>query len=95
MDFWKWKDIFYFSRAQVIDTHTTSHNTYHHNTNKHNTLNNPHNQTCSICLEQDVNMRLVHCQHSFHLQCLSKWLIKSSTCPMCRATIDAALLLSM
>ena len=42
---------------------------------------------CNICLEgledQDV-VKLVQCNHIFHLRCLKEWRIYSELCPICR-----------
>lgn len=45
---------------------------------------------CSICfsvfLEDDYPLvvELPHCDHRFDLECISIWLSKSTTCPLCR-----------
>lgn len=44
---------------------------------------------CPICLEK-VNMkqgRILHCNHVFHVQCLTRWFQTKYTCPMCRTVI--------
>lgn len=40
---------------------------------------------CSICLEK-INSELVtlECGHSYHQECISKWLDIETTCPYCR-----------
>ncbi|KAG6529259.1 hypothetical protein ZIOFF_011455 [Zingiber officinale] len=48
---------------------------------------------CSICLE-DFN-RTTHvlempCRHIFHKECLTEWLARSNTCPLCRFLTDDA-----
>jgi hypothetical protein len=42
---------------------------------------------CSICCEEIVattGQVTLGCSHQFHLGCVGRWLLKSSTCPMCR-----------
>ncbi len=43
--------------------------------------------SCSICLS-DVEMReetaMIPCGHMFHWSCLSDWLNRQNTCPLCR-----------
>lgn len=40
---------------------------------------------CSICLCMiSENRKKLHCNHSFHKQCISKWLLKDARCPICR-----------
>ena len=58
------------------------------------------NIECSICLEtfkigQDLSRsRTRKCEHVFHNECLSTWLMKNAGCPCCRITlIDEATLL--
>jgi len=47
-------------------------------------------EECSVCLgEENLNKKLV-CGHVFHAKCIKEWIEKgSSTCPVCRATIDS------
>ncbi|AMD22372.1 HGR033Wp [Eremothecium sinecaudum] len=41
---------------------------------------------CCVYLDDDYPLiiKLPHCGHMFDLQCISVWLSKSTTCPMCR-----------
>ncbi|CAN4079263.1 unnamed protein product [Withania somnifera] len=47
---------------------------------------------CAICLGNfkvaDKCTILPHCNHSFHSECIDLWLLKSSLCPICRASTD-------
>lgn len=49
---------------------------------------------CSICLESyDVNdatliRKITKCSHSFHDNCISQWLLKKKTCPMCMQFVE-------
>jgi len=46
---------------------------------------------CSICLSQfkdtEVACLGTHCRHAFHEYCLKCWIVKSRTCPLCRAEV--------
>jgi hypothetical protein len=45
---------------------------------------------CGICLDQITNVKQKHvtvCEHTFHNQCLSRWLIEKSSCPCCRRNL--------
>merc|ERR1719471_1756885 len=45
---------------------------------------------CSICCEtfQDKeSLRVLPCQHSFHMACVDKWLARSRLCPLCKANV--------
>lgn len=39
---------------------------------------------CSIELSES---RKLHCRHYFHVDCLLKWIVKSSKCPVCKTKI--------
>jgi hypothetical protein len=45
-------------------------------------------KTCSICLEDfddESKLRLLKCEHSFHTECIDKWLTDCNyKCPVCR-----------
>ena len=46
--------------------------------------------TCSICLEDyshGQEIRTLPCCHSFHAQCVDKWLAKNRSCPVCKKDI--------
>ena len=42
---------------------------------------------CAICLEHSGPACRLECGHSFHAECLAKWLVRSPTCPLCRARV--------
>jgi len=45
---------------------------------------------CGICLTQfkeGALASLLQCHHAFHERCLTKWLMRSRTCPLCRLSI--------
>jgi E3 ubiquitin-protein ligase RNF13 len=48
-------------------------------------------ETCAICLEDyrfGESLRLLPCQHAFHLNCIDSWLTKWGTsCPVCKHDI--------
>ncbi|GAB2231487.1 hypothetical protein Droror1_Dr00010495 [Drosera rotundifolia] len=47
---------------------------------------------CCICLggfeEGDMIKRLPSCQHCYHSDCIDKWLLGSSSCPLCRVLVQ-------
>ena len=46
--------------------------------------------TCQICLEdytENDNIRILPCIHSFHMDCIDKWLVQKSVCPICKSNI--------
>ncbi|KAF7048039.1 hypothetical protein CFC21_056856 [Triticum aestivum] len=54
---------------------------------------------CCICLsylveDQDA-VRLPGCSHAFHRSCLTPWLQRAKTCPMCRAVMPSHVLYSL
>lgn len=48
--------------------------------------------TCAICLDDfkptDLCRELYPCRHIFHLDCVDKWLLKSSKCPTCNGCLS-------
>ena len=48
------------------------------------------NEGCSICLEplSTSPIRELACKHSFHKQCIDRWVHTALTCPMCRDPIQ-------
>lgn len=47
-------------------------------------------ETCSICLEEFQDnpiIRLLPCNHYFHVECIDPWLISHGTCPLCKSNI--------
>ena len=47
-------------------------------------------EPCSVCMESmdESNSRTLECTHTFHKECLERWKLRMSTCPMCRAPFD-------
>ena len=47
---------------------------------------------CAVCLENfkmgDKCRLLPNCRHSFHVQCIDSWLLKTPICPICRTCIN-------
>ncbi|KAF0699222.1 Aste57867_10187 [Aphanomyces stellatus] len=49
--------------------------------------------SCCICLNDYVpnqTLRVLHCAHHFHQDCVDEWLLVNATCPTCRKSIDPA-----
>ncbi|VDP01157.1 unnamed protein product [Soboliphyme baturini] len=52
-------------------------------------------EKCPICLsefERNEFVRTLPCNHPFHIACIDRWLITNKKCPICRLSIDHALL---
>lgn len=47
--------------------------------------------SCTICIceieDGETCWELTACNHTFHAECIQKWLKKSRTCPLCRTSI--------
>lgn len=52
-----------------------------------NLLDRPENTAPNICIEENVRV-LPKCNHGFHLECIDKWLVSHSSCPMCRHSMN-------
>ncbi|MED6211846.1 hypothetical protein PIB30_077494 [Stylosanthes scabra] len=49
---------------------------------------------CAICQEKMRAPLLLHCKHLFCEECVSEWLERERTCPLCRANVKSADLLT-
>ena len=49
------------------------------------------NPLCPICLEEvldsDNNRKVLHCTHTFHANCINRWLTTRNQCPVCRRRV--------
>jgi len=55
------------------------------------------NRECVICMiEFSVgdSVRYLPCMHTYHMECIDDWLMRSFTCPSCMEPVDAALLVA-
>ncbi|KAE8124192.1 hypothetical protein FH972_019098 [Carpinus fangiana] len=47
---------------------------------------------CAVCLDNfkmgDKCRLLPNCRHSFHVQCIDSWLLKTPICPICRTIVN-------
>ncbi|XP_041006572.1 E3 ubiquitin-protein ligase ATL42-like [Juglans microcarpa x Juglans regia] len=48
---------------------------------------------CSVCLSKfedaEILRLLPKCKHAFHIECIDNWLVKHSSCPLCRHRVSA------
>jgi len=42
---------------------------------------------CSICLDDESDIKLNACSHEFHKKCIIIWIKEKPTCPVCRKNI--------
>jgi len=55
------------------------------------------NRECVICMIEFNNgdrVRYLPCMHTYHVECIDDWLMRSFTCPSCMEPVDAALLVA-
>ena len=56
---------------------------------KHTTKTQEINIECSICLEiVEDNQITLNCNHTYHSDCLTKWLFINKICPLCRQELS-------
>lgn len=64
---------------------------------KHDSEATKHSRECVICMMEFISgdtVRYLPCMHTYHLECIDDWLMRSLTCPTCMEPVDAALLTS-
>jgi hypothetical protein len=51
------------------------------------------NPLCPICLEEVIesenNRKVLHCNHTFHANCINRWLTTRNQCPVCRRRVPS------
>ena len=55
--------------------------------------NIPEERQCSICLnviEANTQACILPCNHTFHINCIRNWMLRSPSCPVCRARIQSS-----
>ena len=54
------------------------------------TLKSKQDDLCPICYQpMESDVRIMHCNHLFHENCLKKWFYIQDKCPMCYAEFKA------
>lgn len=57
----------------------------------HRSMENIETLECSICLgvfDDGVKVKVLpRCCHRYHCECVDKWLVTHSSCPICRTTV--------
>ena len=54
---------------------------------EHSIINPIYTDTCNICLDNMSETIYMDCGHSFHKDCITRWLTTKNTCPCCRKTL--------
>ena len=50
-----------------------------------------HLDDCSICLENIIyeeHKKITTCKHTFHKECMARWMSLNHNCPLCRKNLD-------
>lgn len=51
-------------------------------------IDNNYSKDCSICLEKiEGKICILNCEHSFHFNCIKKWVYEDNSCPECRKIV--------
>lgn len=45
------------------------------------------NKECNVCMEEKDDIRRLGCNHTFCIDCITRWARTSNACPMCRSPI--------
>lgn len=48
-------------------------------------------ERCTVCLsefETGNEVRILNCSHTFHIECIDRWLVYNKKCPVCRIDMD-------
>jgi hypothetical protein len=54
----------------------------------HKIIDNNYSKDCSICLEKiEGKICILNCEHSFHFNCIKKWVYEDNSCPECRKIV--------
>ena len=76
--------------GQLLDLIDDNVNNNVNNNNGGGQQQNENNQ-CTICLEEFQNgdvRRALDCMHTFHQQCINRWLNIHQSCPICRHRVN-------
>jgi hypothetical protein len=46
------------------------------------------NNICIICLEDNIDCKLIPCHHIYHWKCIFEWFKNKNECPICRLPSD-------
>ncbi|XP_026442211.1 peroxisome biogenesis factor 10-like [Papaver somniferum] len=74
-----------------VDEHGSTANNCKNSTTDENQSENKRDQMCAICwedMEVGGTTTIKKCSHKFHYSCISKWMNKQNTCPLCRLYSD-------
>ena len=77
--------------ADLLEYNDNDNNNNNNNNNNNVGQRDEENNQCTICLEGfqvgDVR-RALPCMHTFHQNCVDRWLNIHRSCPICRTEID-------
>ena len=81
-------------KKKYTGINSDSRNHIYYLNNLKNIVRNRPNLTCSICLDNIycnktvINPVKLNCGHTFHPECIKKWLYINDSCPLCRVEIS-------
>lgn len=78
--------------ADILPNRSTSApSSERNNTSRGSQRSSNGNTLCPICLEEvidsDNNKKVLHCNHTFHANCINRWLRTRTQCPVCRRRV--------
>nr|XP_006130750.1 leukemia NUP98 fusion partner 1 isoform X1 [Pelodiscus sinensis] len=85
------------SRSSSIQEFSESFEKQLHFKNKRSFSLDEDSDLCVICHDdlEAGSITELHCMHSFHKECIGKWLLKKPTCPTCRIHVLVSTILDL
>lgn len=79
--------------ADILPERSNSDNDIRDSTSRNSQRSSNGNLLCTICLEEVIesenNKKVLHCNHTFHANCINRWLTTRNQCPVCRRRVPS------
>ena len=79
--------------ADILPERASSDTDVRDSTSRNSQRSSNGNPLCPICLEEVIesenNRKVLHCNHTFHANCINRWLTTRNQCPVCRRRVPS------